>query len=324
METLSRILRPAEAELGRVEAIIRESLSSAEERLRDLEHYSVEVKGKRIRPALALLCGEAAGDLTEDHIIFAAAAELIHMATLAHDDVIDGALLRRGKTTLNASWGNPVAVLFGDYLLSRAFELLCRSAHDGILPAMLRTTREVCEGEIYQLRRRYDIGMTEDEYRLMVSRKTASLFSACCGLGASLAGAPPPIVESLAHFGGRFGAAYQIIDDCCDTSGADGSKDRFKDIEKGLVTLPLIKALSALDGESRERLAVAFRDGEVAACRREILLAGGIDACLKEAEAIMAEAQGNLALIPDSPARESLAALTGIIVEWGKTRAINP
>jgi octaprenyl-diphosphate synthase len=314
MDTLPEIARPVENELRTVEEIIFSCLSSAEEKLGELERYTLESKGKRIRSAVTLLSGAVAAQLREANLYLAAASELIHMATVVHDDVIDEAAVRRGKATINASWGNQVAVLFGDYLLSQAFGILCRSENSGILPDMIRMTREVCEGEIYQLRRRYDISMTEDEYRGTVSMKTASLFSTCCRLSASLAGASRPIQESLSQFGRRFGIAYQIVDDCLDISEENRGKDRFKDIEGGRVTLPLIKALAALSGEERERLAIAFRGGEVNKCRRAIAAAGAIAACRRDAEILLDQARNDLSPLPDSPCRDALIRLTHFLL----------
>jgi len=314
MDTLSEIARPVENELRMVEEITLSCLSATEEKLGELERYTLESKGKRIRPTATLLSGAVAGRLREANLYLAAASELIHMATMVHDDVIDGAAVRRGKATINASWGNQIAVLFGDYLLSQAFGILCRSTDSGILPDMISMTREVCEGEIYQLRRRYDISMTEDEYRGTVAMKTASLFSTCCRLSASLAGASRPIQESLAAFGRRFGIAYQIIDDCLDISEEHRGKDRFKDIEGGRVTLPLIKALAALPGEERERLAIAFRGGEVNTCRRDITAAGALSACRRDAEILLDQARGDLRPLPDSPYRDALIRLTHFLL----------
>lgn len=314
MDTLADILRPAAGPLSRVEEVIRQCLSSAEERIGDLERHSLEGRGKLIRPAMAIISAEASGTLREEHFRFAAAAELIHMATLAHDDVIDGASLRRGRPSMNASWGNHVAVLFGDYLLSRAFELLCGLGEDGILPAMLRVTREVCEGEITQTRRRHDVTMTEEEYGRIVSLKTASLFSACCGLSAALAGASPASVEFLTRFGLKFGTAFQIADDCADILGADIGKDRFKDIEVGNVTLPLIKALGLLPGPERESLERAFRDADVKTCRSLIIASGALERSYVEAAGLMEAARADLERLPGSPRHDALLRLTRALV----------
>lgn len=309
--TIRDLLLPVADTLARVEEIIRGCLSSAEERIGEIERRSLEGGAKRIRPALALLAGAACGGIRDAHLSLAAAAELIHMATLAHDDVIDAAAVRRGRATLNASWGNSVAVLYGDYLLARAFELLAGGDGAGLLPAMVRTTREVCEGELYQLRRRFDISMTEAEYREMASKKTASLFAACCRQGAELAGALPRLAERLERFGRGFGIAFQIADDCADVAGTGNDKDRLKDLEGGRVTLPLIKALAALTGGSRERLALAFREGKVASCRKEIILSGAVDACIEEAAATLESAASELSPLSDSAAKATLRALAG-------------
>lgn len=320
--TIRELLRPVADELGRVEEIIRGCLSSAEERIGELERRSLEGGAKRIRPALALLSGAAGGGIRDATLSFAAAAELIHMATLAHDDVIDDASVRRGRATLNTSWGNSVAVLYGDYLLTRAFELLAGDGA-GVLPAVVRMTREVCEGELYQLRRRFDISMTEAEYRAMASMKTASLFAACCRQGAKLAGAHLPVVERLDRFGREFGIAFQIADDCADVTGTGNDKDRLKDLEGGRVTLPLIRALAALTDGSREHLALAFREGNVAACRREIILSGAVDACMRDAGALLESATSELSALADSPSKSALRALARFVAERSRACVVS-
>jgi octaprenyl-diphosphate synthase len=175
-------------------------------------------------------------------------------------------------------------------------------------------TREVCEAEIYQLRRRYDISMTEDEYRNAVSMKTASLFSTCCRLSALLAGASQPLQEALSHFGKRFGTAYQIVDDCLDVSSENTEKDHFKDIKGGRVTLLLIKALAALSGEEREGLARAFRGGDVKVYVRAITAAGAIAGCRKDVGRLLGQARDDLTQLPDSPSRDSLIRLTHFLL----------
>jgi len=314
METLSEIARPVENELRMVDEIILSCLSSAEERLGELARCVFESKGKRIRPLVSLLSGAASGSLGEAHCHLAAASELIHMATVLHDDVLDEAGVRRGRATVSASWGNQVAVILGDHLLSQAFVILCRFRDNGVLPQMIRMTREVCEAEIYQLRRRYDVAMTEDEYRGAVAMKTASLFSTCCRLGALLSGASGPAQEALSRFGGYFGTAYQILDDCLDVSNEDKEKEHLKDIEGGRVALPLIKALAALSGEEREGLARAFREGDVKRCLSAIAAAGAIAECRRDAGRLLDQAGDAIAQLPDSPYRDALIRLTRFIL----------
>lgn len=320
--TLGEILRPVAADLWRVEETMRACIDPAEERLGEFARCSLGGGAKRIRPALALLSGAAAGGPDGDaRIPFAAAAELIHLATLAHDDVIDGATVRRDSPTLNAACGNSAAVIYGDYLLARAFELLSSVLGGGILPAMVDVTREVCEGELCQLGRRYDISMTAEEYREIASMKTASLFAACCRFGAELAGASAPSARRLERFGRGFGLAFQIVDDCADIAGTDTAKDRFKDLEGGRVTLPLIRALEALEDEHRERLAFAFREGNVVSCRREILLSGAVEQSGAEAAEALHAASAELSTLPHSPARAALLGLAEFFVT--RTRNIH-
>lgn len=314
MESLSEIARPVENELRAVDEIVLSCLSSAEERLGELARYVLESRGKRLRPLVSLLSGAAAGRLGEAHCHLAAAAELIHMATMIHDDVLDEAMVRRGQATVSALWGNQVAVILGDHLLSQAFVILCRFRDGGVLPEMIRMTREVCEAEIYQLRRRHDVTMTEDEYRNAVSMKTASLFSACCYLSALLAGASHPVQEAFSRFGRRFGTAYQIVDDCLDVSDENGEKDRFKDVKGGRVTLILIKALALLSGGERAGLVRAFREGDVKGYLSAIAAAGAVAECRRDAGALLGQAGDDLAQLPDSPSKDALIRLTHFLL----------
>lgn len=318
MNGLSDIVRPAGRELERVEAVLRSCLSSSGEAVRGIERHTIELKGKRIRPAVTLLSGALAGELTEKNVNLAVAAELVHMATLVHDDVIDGARMRRGRATVNTSWGNPVAVLFGDYLLSHAFGILCRFRENRVLPAMARMTRLVCEGEIFQLRRLFDTRMSESDYRRMASLKTASLFSTCCRLSAALSGASPDVQEALEKFGDLFGTAYQIVDDCHDLTVTGGDKDSLKDLDGGRVTLPIIKALAMLSREERDRFARAFKEGDIEFCRKRILSSGAVAASFSNAEEIMKQARDRLSLITDCPARQSLNQLTEFVIVQGQ------
>lgn len=308
--TLEAITRPVERELKEVRSLVSASVSSSGQAIGDITRQGIADGGKQIRPALALLSGAAAGKLSEAHIHLSAATELIHLATLVHDDIIDGAAVRRGQATVTASWGAPVAVLLGDYLLSQAFAVLCGRTADGVPLAMVRMTRDMCEGEILHLRRLYDISMTEGEYEELISRKTAALFAASCRMSAALSGAPCHVQDAAEKFAREFGIAYQIIDDCLDVSPGKGEKDRLKDLEGGKVTLPLIKALSSLGARDREYLAVAFRSGDALKCRAEIAASGAIEESMLVAARHLEDARKSLDRLRPSIYLESLISMT--------------
>lgn len=310
MNIFNNDFTPVKGVLDRVEKLLEVRLAAAEGALGELGDESLHARGKRLRPVLSLLSGSAAGTLDERHASFAAAVELIHMATLAHDDVIDRAKKRRGRTSLNNARGNKVAVLYGDYLLSEAFVVLSEIDRSDLLPVMVRITREICGGEIWQLRHRYDFSVSEEEYLRMVESKTASLFSASCRYGAALAGAPPAVQDSLGRYGHLFGTAYQIIDDCNDITGGSDGKDYLKDMEDGRMTLPFILMLRKLGERNRRRMEKALSRGKVSRCRKTIISSGVLTRCMEKAGSLMKQAHKTLDGLPHSPAKQCMQALS--------------
>jgi len=232
-------------DLERVDDLIRDSLHSDVALINQLSHYIINSGGKRLRPLLVLLSANACGYRGDQHINLAAVIEFIHTATLLHDDVVDASQLRRGNMTANALWGNEASVLVGDFLYSRAFEMMVDANDMRIMEIMSHTTNTIAEGEVLQLLNCHDADTTEIRYMDVISRKTARLFEAAAQIGAVLGHQSDTIERALAGYGLHLGIAFQLIDDVLDYSASpeDTGKNVGDDLAEGKPTLPLIHAL---------------------------------------------------------------------------------
>lgn len=209
--------------------------------------YVCASAGKRLRPALALLAGGATGKITSSHVDLAVIMELIHIATLVHDDIMDGADMRRDQPTANAKWGNAITVLLGDALLAHAMKLATNFSDTEVVRRIADAAGEVCTGEIIQTQRRFDLKMSVNDYYRIVEMKTAALFAAAAELGAFLSETTPERIGALKLFGTKLGTAYQVYDDCLDLVGDEEEigKTLGSDLRKGKLTLPLILLLQS-------------------------------------------------------------------------------
>ena len=232
-------------DLQAVDALIHTCLSSDVALINQLSHYIVNSGGKRLRPMLLLLSANACRYQGKQHINLAAVIEFIHTATLLHDDVVDASQLRRGNMTANAVWGNEASVLVGDFLYSRAFEMMVSANDMRIMEIMSHTTNTIAEGEVMQLLNCHDAETTESRYMDVVSRKTARLFEAAARIGAVLGQQPAAIEDALASYGMHLGVAFQLVDDVLDYSASpeDTGKNVGDDLAEGKPTLPLIHAM---------------------------------------------------------------------------------
>jgi len=232
-------------DLERVNDLIRGSLHSDVALINQLSHYIINSGGKRLRPLLVLLSANACKYQGNQHINLAAVIEFIHTATLLHDDVVDASQLRRGNMTANALWGNEASVLVGDFLYSRAFEMMVDANDMRIMEIMSHTTNTIAEGEVLQLLNCHDADTTESRYMDVISRKTARLFEAAARIGAVLGRQPEAMEHALAGYGLHLGIAFQLIDDVLDYSASpeDTGKNVGDDLAEGKPTLPLIHAL---------------------------------------------------------------------------------
>ena len=233
------------SEFEQVNALIIEQLHSDVDMVENIGHYIVDAGGKRLRPLLTLLTGAALGECSADHIKFAAVIEFIHTATLLHDDVVDISSLRRGRPTANAEFGNAPSVLVGDFLYTRAFQLMVQLKDMDILEHMADTTNTIAEGEVLQLVRAGDPDTSEEQYLDVITRKTAILFAAACYGAATLSGESEDMRQAMHSLGLNLGIAFQMIDDVLDYEGdpATMGKNVGDDLTEGKPTLPLIYTL---------------------------------------------------------------------------------
>jgi octaprenyl-diphosphate synthase len=281
-----------------------------------LNHY----RGKRLRPALLLFTAHACGRVTESHLVLAAAVEMIHTATLVHDDVLDEADTRRHVRTVNAEWGNKISILFGDMLFTHAFHLTSRVDRRAC-ELIGEATNRVCAGELRQVSERGNLHLTEADYYDIVDGKTAALTEVCGRLGAEYAGVDPDVADRLAEYGRCLGVAFQIADDVLDLTGneATAGKTLGTDIEQQKLTLPMIHALGKLPSAAAAEVRTALQTGGEPA-RRAMLAAvercGSISFARKRADELARQARQQLDCLPMSEARTQLELLT----EWAVRR----
>ncbi len=313
--TLRNLYEPIQAELDRVEKVLRDELSSDNPFVGSLLQHSSRFAGKRVRPAMLLYSAHICGGVTETHVALGAVVEMLHSATLVHDDVLDEADLRRQVKTLNSVWGNEASVLFGDYLFAKAFTLCARlNSHDANV-ILARATQEMCVGELSQISTKFDFSIDEARYEEIIRLKTAELFSAACRLGSVGWEADRATVAALGRYGTHFGIAFQIVDDCLDLTGDEREvgKSLGTDLEKGKLTLPVIRLLAAAGADERRELerTLAATDGSVDKRRRIVELLRERDImtdCQRRAQLHLDLAQRSLAEIKD-PNVEPLASL---------------
>lgn len=239
-------LAPVAEDMRRVDALIRERLESDVPLVRQVAEYIITAGGKRLRPALLLLAAGALGYRGSAHTELATVVEFIHTATLLHDDVVDASELRRGRETANAAFGNAASVLVGDFLYSRAFQMMVGVQNMRVMQVLADATNTIAEGEVLQLMNCHDPEVGEQRYLEVIRRKTAKLFEAAARLGAVLSGAPEGIEQGCARYGKHLGTAFQLIDDVLDYSGdADTiGKSLGDDLAEGKPTLPLIRVMA--------------------------------------------------------------------------------
>ena len=306
-------LAPLLAEVGKAfERQLASDLPPVNTLCRHVERY----RGKMLRPTMVFLCGQAFGPVGERHVIVAATCEMIHMATLVHDDVLDEAEVRRKGHTVNHLRGNEVAVMLGDYLISNAFHLCSRAGDPALNLRLGEVTNTLCEGELVQLSHREDLSLDERTYFEIVRRKTAVLIGACCELGAQLSGAPADAVAALRRFGEGIGVAFQIQDDLLDLEGRQDvvGKSLGRDLEKGKLTLPVIIHLAQASGEVRERTIEAIRARDGVALLAELTASGSLAAARSRAVDLVAAARTELRHVPAGLSRDALDAAAMAIV----------
>jgi octaprenyl-diphosphate synthase len=309
-------------QLDQVTLLFERQLASDMSAVNNLCMHVEQYRGKMLRPTLVLLSGlAAAGEpcsasrLTEKHRIVAAVTEMIHMATLVHDDVLDEADVRRRGATVNHLWGNEMAVILGDYLISNAFYLCSTAGDPAINLALGQVTNTLCEGELVQLHHRNDYSMDQAMYFEIVRRKTASLIGECCRLGAMLSGASERVIKALHTFGTMLGTAFQIQDDLLDLMGEPSvvGKSLGKDLDKGKLTLPVIYHMQSASAQERGEALRMIMQPDPAELRLKLIDSGADRRASECAAGLVEQAKLELPKIPAGAGRHLLADLADAV-----------
>lgn len=316
LENLSKLLA---ADMQSVDQVIRERLHSEVVLIRQVAEYIIGGGGKRLRPALVLLSAGALGYRGTAHHTLAAVVEFIHTATLLHDDVVDESALRRGRPTANTLFGNAASVLVGDFVYSRAFQMMVNIDDMRVLRVLADATNVIAEGEVLQLMNCRNADIDEASYLQVIRYKTAKLFEAASRLGALLAGAPPAVEEAMAAYGSHLGTAFQLIDDVLDYSGEAGviGKNVGDDLAEGKPTLPLIRVIQHGNPEEATLVRGALVSGGLEDLDRvltAIRRSGALEYTRRQAEAEARAAGASLDSIPATQYRDFLLQLTQFAV----------
>jgi octaprenyl-diphosphate synthase len=315
------ILRPVLPSMLEVEDQLTTDLATKHEKIAEIILHVSRFRGKRFRPALLLLSAQSCGKLVPQHLDLAVVVELVHIATLIHDDVIDEATVRRYVPSVNSIWGREISILLGDYIWSRGFTILASMDSQLSTYIMSQTVNVMCEGELIQLQRRYDLTLTEEEYIDILERKTASLCATSCRLGAMFAGANRKLQESLTRYGLKVGLAFQIVDDCLDIIGTEDEvgKSLSTDIQKGKLTLPLIKLVGNLPEASRKSTCTWIFQNFNPQNRANVLELfsehEAVEYSLNRAHHYVEEAKEELHILPESEYKTALLNLADYVVD---------
>ena len=301
-------------EMSAMDGVIRRRLESDVPLVAQVSHYIIAAGGKRLRPALVLLMCGALGYRGEQRLNLAAVVEFIHTATLLHDDVVDGSTLRRGRSTANEVFGNPASVLVGDFLYSRAFQMMVEAGDMRIMRTLAEATNVIAEGEVLQLMNMHDAALSEEGYLRVIRSKTAKLFEASARLAALLAQSSPAVEQHCADYGQALGTAFQVIDDVLDYDGdvSEMGKNLGDDLREGKVTLPLIIAMRRGTDAERATIRRAIETGDIGQMAQIIAIVQHTGALQATRDAAAAEAQralDALQTVPQNPYSNALEQL---------------
>lgn len=308
-----RILEAIEDDLAAIEVALTENLEPYLPLVSQLTEYIMFSGGKRIRPALMILAARLCGYRGDYDKTLSVVFEYLHAATLLHDDLVDGAEVRRGNPVAHSIWGNPATILVGDFLLARSISIATKTGILPVVEAISRTTAQMSEGEIYQLLHKRDLGLNEDQYMEIIRRKTACLIQAACEVGALLAGAHQSHVQALADYGHNLGCAFQLVDDLLDYT-ADATvlgKSTGTDLKEGKLTLPVIYALAQASENDRQRMETIIGKEEAGEADFQTFLNlvtryGGIFYARRRAEDLVEQACQRLCVFEPSKSRSIL------------------
>jgi len=313
-----QIVLPLEPFLQAVSRRMGEQISAFEADLASYASYALTAQGKQLRPALVGLSANATGKILDCHVTVAVIIEMVHLATLVHDDVMDEATIRRGRPTLAANWGNEISVLLGDCLFAHALKLAAGFPTTEVCRAVASATNTVCAGEIVQTQRRGNLQFTRAEYLKVLAMKTGELFALACDLGAYLNGATTREREALRSYGMALGTAYQIYDDCLDLFGSEGvaGKSLGTDLLKGKVTLPLLALLEKKDAAITGKVEALLEDYRAGSFPQVVTLLrrhGALHASLEVVHQYLAGARHCASELRDSEARSGLLNLCEVL-----------
>ena len=306
--------------MGRVDAVITRRLDTGVPLVAEVSRYIISAGGKRLRPALLLLIAGALGYRGEQHFNLAAVVEFIHTATLLHDDVVDESTLRRGRATANHAFGNPASVLVGDFLYSRAFQMMLDAQDMRVMEILSDATNVIAEGEVLQLMNMHDASLDEEAYLRVIRSKTAKLFEASARLGAVLARSSAEVEQACADYGQALGTAFQVIDDILDYAGdaAEMGKNLGDDLREGKTTLPLIVAMQRATPAQCETIRTAIETGSVPDLGQIVAIVqstGALEAAREAAASQARRAMSAAAALPRNPYTEGLLQLAAQLLE---------
>ena len=307
-------------EMAQVDAVIHRRLASEVVLINQISHYIVSAGGKRLRPMLVLLFSRALGFEGPERFEMAATVEFIHTATLLHDDVVDESSLRRGRQTANALFGNAASVLVGDFLYSRAFQMMVSVERMRVLEVLADATNVIAEGEVLQLLNMHDPDISVEDYLRVIRYKTAKLFEASARIGAVLSGSDAALEAACAAYGQALGTAFQIADDLLDYEGTTAAlgKNVGDDLREGKPTLPLLAAMSRGTPEERELIRHAIQNGEVERLDEIVAIVrrtGALDITREAARAEAERARAHISALPSSQFKDALLRLTVLAVD---------
>ena len=313
-----QIVQPLEPFLQAVSKRMGEQISAFEAGLSSYAADALNAQGKQLRPALVGLSADATGKIQDSHVTVAVIIEMVHLATLVHDDVMDEATLRRGRPTLAVNWGNEISVLLGDCLFAHALKMAASFPTTEVCRAVATATNTVCAGEILQTQRRGHLRFTRADYLKVIAMKTGELFALACDLGAYLTAAPAQEREALRHFGLALGTAYQIYDDCVDVFGCEGAvgKSLGTDLLKGKLTLPLLVLLERNDAAITAKLEALTGDYEAGRFPQVVALLrrhGALQESLPVIQQHLDVAKQFAAVLRDTEARAGLLNLCEVL-----------
>lgn len=312
------ILGPAQSFLGRVSERLEAQVAFFEPEIAEHARYALDNRGKQLRPALVGLCAGAVGQVKDEHVTIGVLIEMVHLATLVHDDIMDGAQVRRGRPTVGARWGNHLAVLLGDCLFAHAMKVASALSAKDIFSSIASATSAVCTGEILQTNRRRRWDLDRAEYLRMVEMKTAELFAVAAELGARCGGGSPAMEAALREFALASGTAYQVYDDCLDLFGKESvaGKSLGTDLATGKMTLPMIVLMERASASENAQLMAWLQSWSpeyLPRVQRLLEVHGALSESCSVIEELLQKARKALEVLPDSPSRGALKAFTHFI-----------